>query len=129
LGDGFAQWEPTLVFKTSYIVFDGVTGGGPGNYFSGHGFKMQGGGSEGAVLRHILLSDKWGGETDRIDVSNITIAHLEIRGVYPPQPCATVGIESSAQGAWTNDLTVRYCHLVDASWAPIQVNNGNRLVF
>lgn len=38
-GSGAASWAP-VVFTTSYWVFDGATGGGPGSWTSGHGFEI-----------------------------------------------------------------------------------------
>ena len=38
-GDGQAVF-PSIMFSTSYYVFDGVTGGGPGNWDSGFGFEI-----------------------------------------------------------------------------------------
>lgn len=86
-----------LSFKTSYYVFDGVTGGGPGNWETGFGFKVQG------TYHTIDFPAK---------VSNITIRHTDIQGggrsassdtdllylVYP-----------------YSNITVSYCFLHDVS--------------
>jgi len=40
-GSTQALFSDTISFNTSYYIFDGVTGGGPGNWTSGHGFKIQ----------------------------------------------------------------------------------------
>lgn len=40
-GDGYAQFNPISI-TSSYYTFDGATGGGPGSWKSGHGFRIYG---------------------------------------------------------------------------------------
>jgi hypothetical protein len=67
LGDGQAVFT-NLVFSKSYYVFDGVTGGGPGSWASGHGFKVA----------RTIASNSSELVTLEADVSNITLKHTEI---------------------------------------------------
>lgn len=39
-GDGVAQWNGGIYITTSYLKWDGVTGGGPGSWESGFGFAF-----------------------------------------------------------------------------------------
>ncbi|OGP64636.1 MAG: hypothetical protein A2169_05290 [Deltaproteobacteria bacterium RBG_13_47_9] len=68
-GDGKATFE-AITFATDDWVFDGVTGGGPGSWMSGHGFEV---GPTNGASDVITLS----GARD-----NITIRHVDAH-VYP----------------------------------------------
>jgi hypothetical protein len=65
-GTGTATFNGQINFGSSYWVFDGVTGGGPGNWTSGFGFKISVSGTSPAL------------RTDAI--SNVTVRHTEIQG-------------------------------------------------
>src|SRR3989304_6190299 len=39
-GDGQAVFTAQIEFKTNYLEIDGVTGGGPGSWETGHGIKV-----------------------------------------------------------------------------------------
>lgn len=63
MGDGYSEWDGWVV-TTSYWNFDGVTGGGPGSWATGHGFKLYNT-ADGANL--VLIS----GETSNITISRV----------------------------------------------------------
>ena len=50
-GDGQALFTGQLTFATSYWLFDGVTGGGPGSWETGYGFKIKRTGSGTKAIR------------------------------------------------------------------------------
>jgi len=61
----FGAWT----FVTSYWIVDGVTGGGPDNWKTGHGFDVYTAGSSSFGIIHI-----------NDNVNNLTIKHAEIHG-------------------------------------------------
>ena len=67
-GDGQADWGP-LVFSSDYWVFDGVVGGGPGSWKTGHGFEVDG--------NHATSAITFTGAR-----SYITISHVDLHN-YP----------------------------------------------
>jgi hypothetical protein len=103
---GPAVWSPTLTFRGNYYIFDGVTGGGPSSWDSGHGFVIASGGDS----TFILISDKWGSSADRVDVNDIVIKHVELRGKLPVEPCMGSGIDATALGAKVRNITVSHCY-------------------
>jgi len=56
----------SIKFTTSYWVLDGVTGGGPGSWETGHGFKVSS--NLGSPVHLIDLTG---------NISNITLSHIE----------------------------------------------------
>jgi len=107
-GDGVANWG-LLKFKGSYYIFDGVTGGGPGSWTSGYGFKI----SRNDNVIFVMFSDKYGGPSDRIDVSDIIIRHIELEGKSPVEPGWGSGFNATASGAKTSNVTISYCYTHD----------------
>lgn len=93
---GQAVFSPNLVFARSYYVFDGVTGGGPGSWDSGHGFKLDAtGGTYNDVLQ---LADFNGVAGTRQNTTDIAVAHLEL--------AADINTWSSAINGGSFGLTV-----------------------
>lgn len=76
-GDGQAVFAPRLQFVRGYYVFDGVTGGGPGSWDSGHGFKILV--ADGNTVNDVLLlADLYGVAFPRQNTTNISISHVEM---------------------------------------------------
>jgi hypothetical protein len=86
-----------LVFKTSYYNFDGVTGGGPGSWETGFGFKVKG------TFHTIDFPAA---------VSNISIRHTDIEGGGRSASSDTDLIY--LVNKFTN-ITISYCFLHDTS--------------
>jgi hypothetical protein len=103
-----ATWTSYIMFKTSYVVFDGATGGGPSNWFSGYGFKM----SWSSNNTFIYLSNPAGGPSDRPNVDHITISHLELDGISP-QPGVGCSIDATAANSIKSFITISYCYIHD----------------
>jgi hypothetical protein len=101
--DGQAVFGPFLV-RDPYFVIDGRTGGGPGQWDSGHGIRIQG---TGGTEKLVQLID---------DAHHVTVQHAELahRGLDFSTP--DDGIYSIAEGAF---FSLRYCYLRDFSRAPI----------
>lgn len=84
--------------STSYWHIDGVTGGGPDSWESGHGFKFDSNENAGNY-NYILLNGA---------VSNITVSHAEIGNSASPGPGCDRCMYSIG-GA--SDVTVEYCYM------------------
>lgn len=78
-GDGVAQFNGQINVTKSYFVFDGVTGGGPGNWTNGLGFKV--------VVTSASPTIAINMSQFSASASDITFAHIE-----------TVGNDGSNQG-------------------------------
>lgn len=108
---GQATFE-NLVFSTSYWVFDGVTGGGPGSWETGLGFKISG------SYHLIELSG---------NLTNITISHVEATNPAG----ANVGTETDvfyALGSVSNILINRnYWH--DVSGVGFLTRNSQGITY
>jgi hypothetical protein len=121
---GPAVWSPTLTFRGNYYIFDGVTGGGPGSWDSGHGFKMV---SNEKVI-FIMFSDKYGNEAARADVANIEIRHMEIAGKSPVEPGVGQAFNATASGARVSNITVSHCYVHSVGGANFYWINGTNLL-
>lgn len=110
-GDGQAQFG-ILSFSTSYYFFDGVTGGGPGNWETGFGFKVQG-------SYHVI-------DFPAV-VSEITIRHTDIQGAGRSETSETDLLYLVKK--FTN-ITISYCFLHDVSRTMILTwpANGNGFI-
>lgn len=84
MGDGQATFG-TLNFFTGYYTIDGVTGGGPGSWTSGHGFKING----HAYINPGFTSHTW----ENGDGDNVTLKHTEIDGTGESGTTAAVSID------------------------------------
>jgi hypothetical protein len=70
MGDGVAEFSNAINFTTSYWTFDGQTGGGPGSWDTGFGFKINEVGDALAII-----------EVGRsTTASYITVRHVELQG-------------------------------------------------
>ena len=86
-----------ISFKTSYYTFDGVSGGGPGNWETGFGFKVQG-------TNHTI-------DFPAV-VSDITIRHTDIQGGGRAETSDTDLLYLVNK---FSRITVSYCFLHDTS--------------
>jgi hypothetical protein len=100
LGDGQAAFSGPINVTTSYWVFDGQTGGGPGSWTSGFGFKITVTADADALIEV--------GRNTTAD--NVTVKHIEMIGK------GSVSIDgggdsNDAIAAWrAANLTVSYCY-------------------
>jgi hypothetical protein len=120
-GDGVATFTSTsdavFVFESSYYDIDGATGGGPGNWSSGLGFKFF---YSSATHLIDLRGPNWW--TPPMP-THITLAHLELEGVgQTGVSLNSNGIHQGSQATndalmntnWgPTDITIRYCYLHD----------------
>lgn len=86
-----------LAFRTGYYVFDGTTGGGPGSWDTGFGFKVQG-------TYHTI-------DFPAV-VSNITLRHVDIQG---GGRAATTNTDLLYLVNRYTNITLSYCYLHDTS--------------
>jgi hypothetical protein len=70
MGSAEAVFTDSLWVNTSYWVIDGTTGGGPGSWKSGHGFKWTS--PAGTNIAYVRLAD---------GVSNIVVRHVKFEQV------------------------------------------------
>lgn len=69
-GDGTATFGGRMLFRSGYWTLDGITGGGPGSWKTGFGFKIA---VTGPTSGH-------GIDADGDIAHHITVAHIEIQG-------------------------------------------------
>jgi hypothetical protein len=91
-GDGQATWTGNWWFRSAYWSIDGVTGGGPGAWSTGLGFKIP----------RLLNAN----QDDNAD--NVTIEHVEI-DVGQVGPADARAVELRYNNGWT----FRYCYIHD----------------
>jgi hypothetical protein len=134
MGDGQAVWTQSDAaypavwgFPNDYYVIDGQTGGGPGAWTTGHGFKIlmvdtsyPVGGSRYAVS----MGTTGFGFTTVGD--HITLSHVEIQGPgigYTGSTCSHRMLHSNSTGVITDfngpdSLTVDHCYFHDITGMP-----------
>lgn len=104
-GDGVAVFSPIKVL-TGYYDIDGQAGGGPGNWTSGHGFKIQYTGS-GNTVRLITI-----GDSSHAGVSHLVFSHMEL--VYSSNlnpPVSATGQDSVYAVYGGGDWKFRYNYM------------------
>ncbi len=111
LGDGPASFSGDIQFTTPHYVFDGVVGGGPGSWTSGHGFIISGSGVG------ISVNPGFSGSG-----SHITIRHVEIDG-KATEPGRGDGIFAVLTAA----IEVSYLYIHDTQNVPFQINSVDGL--
>ncbi|MCW5554720.1 MAG: hypothetical protein KIS67_21485 [Verrucomicrobiae bacterium] len=111
LVDGQAIFGGGITFSTSYWIFDGVTGGGPGSWTSGHGFlvTITGGGGKGIILSN--------------GPDQIQIRHTEVYSVLGTDT------ESGEDGLYdlngSSYITLAYCSFHDFGRTCILTRNAD----
>lgn len=103
-GDGQATWTTWRVC-TAYWNFDGVTGGGPGSWETGFGFRLQSGSSH-------VIELGFGCGSNAAAADNITIQHVDIQGGGRAAGSETDLIYSVDDN---DNITLRYLFLHDVS--------------
>jgi hypothetical protein len=96
-GDGVAAFSP-ITFSGSNYVFDGQTGGGPGSWTSGFGFRISNSGAGSGNDALVWIES---------GASNITIAHTEMAATRNTK---TAGIKGTGGGNSNIRLTHSYIH-------------------
>ena len=109
-GDGLATFG-SITFETSYWVIDGQTGGGPGSWETGFGFKIDN--STGKCVR---LNSNSG---------NITLAHIDMEhdGRHTHDGNADIFYAITA----SEDVTISYCYLHDVARCHLLTTNTDGL--
>lgn len=98
-GDGQATFSASLTFASAYWWFDGVTGGGPGSWTSGFGFKRTVAGSGAGV---------------DFDAANITCKHIEVAGNGGDGDGSGTSNDSFAWGTNGDSTLLSYFYAHDA---------------
>jgi len=114
-GSGVATWG-LISFSTGYWVFDGVTGGGPASWTTGHGFKIRSSNEGNDYFVHFRNSS----------ASNIRISHVDIGNDTQPTPSCDQ-ILYSISGAINN--TFSYCYLHNTGDLGVRLGNASGWVF
>ena len=118
-GDGQAVFSPGMQFCEGYYNFDGVTGGGPGNWGSGHGFRI----SAGTQYEYgmLVLADHWGNCGSRNSITNVVISHVEFQANNDwSQP-----IHAVEPGYRIDNVTLEYLYIHGCNRAHIMTNATN----
>lgn len=105
LHDGEATFSGTISFTTSFWVFNGVSGGGPSSWTSGHGFAINHTGSAG--------------EGVNFAASSIVVAHTKLTGNNGSHD---VNADSFSWGGTGNNITVSNCYTTQAGRCVIFCN-------
>ncbi len=106
-----------IVFNSSYWVFDGQTGGGPGNWTSGFGFKIDD--SDGSL--HFMGCNVNAG-------SFITARHFEVVGDGGDGSQSSPNNDAVAANSGTGNLTFSYLYLHDMGRCPFLTIGGDPMV-
>lgn len=104
--------------SASYITVDGVTGGGPGNFTNGLGFRLI---DTNPAHTMIMLSDKYGGPSDRVSVTNVLIAHFEMSSVLTPG--TGEGVNAVAVDAFYSQIVLSNLWIHDMGSDPLKFSN------
>ena len=91
-GDGVAHFT-NWTFDTGYWLVDGVTGGGPGSWESGHGIKLTTDGCSSKAIR-----------MHKSGLSNITIKHIEATMSNVSCPSGIVYAHGEFDGVGATDV-------------------------
>lgn len=116
-GDGTASWQP-VEFLTSDWVFDGATGGGPGNWKSGHGFTF----TKPACTPNVAFVSTENG------VSNITVRRASFTQTGNTEVCGNGahGIYTATGGKGViNNSRFEYLYFDNLGGLPFFMRNGN----
>jgi hypothetical protein len=111
-GDGTAAWA-LVTFDTSYWVFDGVTGGGPGAWQTGHGFTFSA--TAGTSIAFVTLTS---------GVSNITVRHASFTQTGDTE-ATTIGAHGFYNLDILNASTFEYLHFDNLGGLPFLLRNGS----
>lgn len=104
-GDGQAVFTGTIRFMSGYWTFDGVTGGGPGSWETGFGFRVKRSGGGSTKCIHVQSAS---GSTS---VSNVTIRHVDVEN-------SGEDVDGNADNFYcvnADNLTVEYCWVHDTN--------------
>jgi hypothetical protein len=101
--DGCSDYSKIFYIKTSYIIFDGVTGGGPDNWTSSHGFDL----SSDANVFFIYI----GNSSSAVDF--IEIRHTAIGSPFPPVAGIGTGTYIRPAAPAKRNIIFSHCYLHD----------------
>jgi len=119
-GDGIATWEP-ISFKGSYYVFDGVTGGGHGNWDSGHGFEIY---LSDPCANEGFAASIWIGTSSGYETSHLRIRHVKTYAPFPPQPGCGKAVYISPASPEKDDIQFSHCYFLDSGDVIITMYNS-----
>lgn len=111
-GDGVAAWA-SVTFNTSYWVFDGVTGGGPGAWQTGHGFTFTAAAGTSVTFATIASG-----------VSNVTIRHASFTQTGNTED-TIVGAHAIYNADVLNVSMFEYLHFDNIGGLPFLLRNGS----
>lgn len=112
-GSGQAVFTGEITITSSYFLFDGVTGGGPGSWESGYGFKIN---RTGAATKCVNIP--YGANP-----SNITLQHIDMDNCGVD----TGGRSDTIYCLGATDLTVSYCWLHDTNRTNLLINASQNI--
>jgi len=107
-GDGQAVFTGQITFTTSYWIFDGVTGGGPGNWENGFGFRIKRTGSGTKAIRFDS------------NPSHVTIQHVDIENCGED----TGGNSDTIYTLGSDFVTISYCWIHNTNRTNFLVNGS-----
>jgi len=120
-GDGTATFSggAYLTVTTDYWDIDGVTGGGPGSWKSGHGIVFTS--TAGTDATYINASD----------TSYVFIRHIEFNQIGDTTAYSTMtsGVFTSSGSASFSNSTVEYCYFENLGGLPFFMRAGTTNIF
>jgi hypothetical protein len=137
-GDGVAEFisdspETVWIFKRPYYILDGQTGGGPGSWKTGFGFRITTIGFGGPTK---LIKFVDGSNTNHVQIRHVELAH---RGVtYPLVPDDAIyqdigGIPEVLNPGDprlnSHDLTFSHCYIHDTARTCALTGRGHNITF
>jgi len=113
-GDGQAIWTNSgISFKTNHFVVDGVTGGGPGSWDSGHGFVVDKSGTAAGSCFAISSGNT------ASEGGHATIRHVECKGNGGDRDSGVTQDGMNQSRAWHTDILIEYNYIHDVGRVPI----------
>jgi hypothetical protein len=115
-GDGVATFTSYIAFSTSYIVFDGVTGGGPPAWKTGHGFEV----TQSPIGAPALLF--FDNQPSHIRIHHVN-AHFTDRNTFN-----AIIYGNGTAGTYTDDVSVSHCYLHEVFGAHFLIRHWQNLL-
>ena len=115
MGDGQAYFIGNWFIRSNYWLFDGVTGGGPGNWTSGFGFR---------------INSTAGHENIRMDTGSrfCTFRHVELHGAGDGDDGNPGSNDCFSTWDGSSDATLSYAYIIDAGRCPIAIADDNVVI-
>jgi hypothetical protein len=117
MGDGQFQWTGELLIRSSYITVDGITGGGPGSWTTGFGFR----GAQNVINQNVTIASGTGSSDAQI--TDIIVSHVDFAG-HGPDGDVHAG-NNDIVWLYGANITISYCKIDNAGRCLIFCNRNS----